>query len=145
MWIFLILSFTFWNIFFVCQMISWWKILLQCCLLAGCCNSANILGIATYDGNSHWLVMQAIFKALADAGHQVTVITPHSKSTANVSLIDISKSLPLRRNAFSFDFIRPEYERPYLTLSVLPRLSLGQCDKAHSLPEVRRLLKGKSG
>lgn len=124
-------------------MITWWKILLQCWLLANCCHSANILGIATYDGNSHWLVMQAIFKALADAGHQVTVITPHSKPTANVSLIDISKSLPLRRNAFNFDIIRPEYENPYLCLNVLPRLSLDQCDKAHSLPEIRRLLTGE--
>ncbi|XP_065222654.1 UDP-glucosyltransferase 2-like [Planococcus citri] len=124
-------------------MIGCWKILLPCWLMAACCQSANILGIATYDGNSHWLVMQAVFNALANAGHQVTVITPNSKSTANVSLIDISKSLPPRRNAFTFDFIRPEYERPYLTLNVLPSLSLGQCDKAHRLPEVRRLLNGE--
>lgn len=119
------------------------KAILLLWLLIASCDSANILGIATYDGNSHWLVMQSIFKSLAEAGHHVTVVTPYSKTTANVTLIDVSKYLPLRTNSFSFTDIRREYDHPFLTLNVLPGLSLGQCDKAHALPQVRQLLNGK--
>lgn len=87
--------------------------------------------------------MQSIFKSLAEAGHHVTVVTPYSKTTANVTLVDISKSLPLRTNSFTFEDLKREYDHPFLTLNVLPRLSLGQCDKAHALPEVRKLVNGK--
>lgn len=117
-------------------------LLLSTCI-AGC-TSLNILGLATYDGNSHWFVMKSVFEALLNAGHNVTIISPNAlEPRPNLKMIDLSRVLPPRKNAFSYDFLLKEYYEPWRTLHALPNLSLGQCRKTHSLPEVQELLKGK--
>lgn len=108
------------------------------------CTSLNILGLATYDGNSHWFVMRSVFEALLNAGHHVTIISPNSMSPRpNLRMIDTSTVLPPRKNAFSYDFLLKEYYEPWRTLHALPNLSLAQCNKTHSLPEVQQIINGR--
>ena len=117
-------------------------LLLSACI-AGC-TSLNILGLATYDGNSHWFVMRSVFEALLNAGHNVTIISPNTIAPRpNLRMIDLSVVLPPRKNSFTYDFLIKEYYEPWRTLHALPNLSLAQCRKTHSLPEVQQLLKGE--
>lgn len=107
-------------------------------------DGANILGIALYDGNSHWLVMKSVFKSLEDAGHNITVITPYKTvDDTNFTVIDVSKILPPRTNSFDYDLLLKEYYNPLRSFHTLPNLSLGQCDKAHASKEIKEILKCK--
>lgn len=116
------------------------QLLMSLCTVDG----ANILGIALYDGNSHWLVMKSVFKALEDAGHNITVITPYPRvDDTNFTVIDVSKILPPRTNSFDYNLLLKEYHNPLRTFHALPNLSLGQCDKAHGSREIKEILKCK--
>lgn len=118
------------------------SIISQLLILAVPIHGANILGIALYDGNSHWLVMKSVLKSLEDAGHNITVITPYSTAKdTNFTIIDVSRILPLRTNAFDYDLLLKEYHNPLRSFHTLPNLSLGQCDKAHASREVQEILK----
>ncbi len=125
-------------------MVSTKEILFLIFVYFGTCDTANILGLATYDGNSHWLVMKSVFQALQEAGHHVTVVTPYCDSPGtNFSFVDVSKVIPPKKNSFTYDFLIQDYKNPLRVLHIIPNLSLGQCDKAHASREVRDLVKGK--
>lgn len=62
-----------------------------CCLVFTCADGARILGVFPMPWGSHYILGEKLVKGIAEAGHNVTYITPHPTKNVpeNVSLYDV--------------------------------------------------------
>lgn len=67
-----------------------------CCVLLSQCHGLNILGVFMIPAQSHYFVGSSLMKGLADAGHNVTFITPiAAKKTPNYEEVVLSGAFEL--------------------------------------------------
>lgn len=111
----------------------------------GTSESANILGIFPIGGISHYAPAEAVLKALAARGHNITVITsyPQKQSTPNFRDIDVSKIKGVAINSLSFDLVRYVLQSVTNNFNFIANISRTYCEIAFAIPEVRDLLNEK--
>lgn len=83
-------------------------VILTTLFLLGTAQAANVLGLFTFQGHSHFTMFQSLMKGLAARGHNVTVVShfPQSKPIPNYRDISVKGALPSAINSFSVDFAR---------------------------------------
>ncbi|XP_050522868.1 uncharacterized protein LOC126895255 [Daktulosphaira vitifoliae] len=111
--------------------------------LLGTINGANILGVFPVTSYSHWTVYESVMIALADRGHNVTVITsfPQKSLVKNLVEIDVSESFPSSSNKLSIDKATNVVSNAFTNQKLVAALSLRLCKKGIQLPQVQYLLK----
>lgn len=106
-------------------------------------NGANILGVFPINGRSHWVVYEALMKALAARGHNVTVITsfPQKTPMANYTDIDVSASFPSAVNTISVDIVLQYLTSVFANQKFISDHQMNICRVSQKLPQVQALLK----
>jgi glucuronosyltransferase len=68
--------------------------------------AARILGVFNFNGKSHFVMFEALFKGLAARGHQVYVVghLPQKKAVPNYTDISVEGILPRAVNSFSVPY-----------------------------------------
>lgn len=83
------------------------RLILLGLMMCGAAMSLKILGIFPYPGKSHYVVFEALFKGLADKGHDVTVLShfPQQKPYRNYKDISLKGSQEALINVVDLDDI----------------------------------------
>ncbi|XP_049809433.1 UDP-glucosyltransferase 2-like [Schistocerca nitens] len=112
-------------------------------LFAGVSQCARILGINPTRSISHQTPFLAIMAALAEKGHQVTVVTTHPLKVPPKGLtqIDVAPLIPMGETKEQFEDIA-EVTNKELQESILP-WSEHICDTTLVYPEIQQLLRSK--
>ncbi|XP_065222649.1 UDP-glucosyltransferase 2-like isoform X2 [Planococcus citri] len=109
------------------------------------CEGARILGVFPIGGISHYAPAEAVLKALAARGHDVTVISSYPQKTPlkNFHDIDVSKVKRNAVNSLSFDLVRTALQSASNNFYYVAEVSRTYCEVAFSMPEVQALLDEK--
>jgi glucuronosyltransferase len=105
--------------------------------------AARILGVFQFNGRSHFIMFEALLKALAARGHQVYVLghMPQKKPIPNYTDISVEGSLPAIVNNFTIDFALELAEDAKL-LDFIFNTNLDICRIVLEHPKVQRLING---
>lgn len=123
-----------------------YAILLVCLsYLCSTSESARILGVFPIGGISHYAPAQAVLKALADQGHDVTVITsyPQKPPVDNFRDIDVSEVVGVATNSLSFGIVKTALQSTTNNFNQIVNVSRTYCQIAFSLPKIRNLMDEK--
>lgn len=115
---------------------------LLCFCFSSTSESARILGIFPIGGISHYAPAEAILKALAARGHNVTAVSSYPQKTplSNFRDVDVSKARGLAINSLSFDLVRTVLQSYINNFFFIPNISRTYCEVAFATPEVHNLL-----
>lgn len=104
-------------------------------------NGAEILALFPIHGISNYNAAEALLKALASRGHNVTVVTSFIQKTPvpNLHEIDISKSTGQATNSIHFDRVRTALQDVKLNFKNMERLSKVHCQAMFTDPRVLSL------
>ncbi|KAF2881521.1 hypothetical protein ILUMI_24655 [Ignelater luminosus] len=108
-------------------------------------NGYKILGLFPHPGKSHFDAFRPLLKALAEKGHEVTVISyfPQKNPMKNYKDIDINGELKLHTHAVNVDdFTGARYEK-YILPIVLAYFGYRSCDDGLSNKDLHEFLKTK--
>lgn len=111
-------------------------------MLVYCTYGAEILGFFPIGGSSHYQPPEALLKALAAHGHNVTVVSsyPQKIPQKNFHDIDVSAVKGRARNTIPFKIVSTKLQNTFENFNFITNLSNTYCEIAFSHPEVQKLL-----
>ncbi|XP_069672948.1 UDP-glucosyltransferase 2-like [Periplaneta americana] len=115
------------------------------CLLIGThfkqwCYGARILGLFPYNGRSHFIMYEALLKALATRGHQVDVLSHFPQKTRLENYTDLNVEESLRPVINNLPMQIVETFHPISVLQFLVKENVNVCEKVFKHPVVKDLL-----
>lgn len=120
-----------------------WSSLFLCCILCSfrSTEGARILGLFPLHGKSHFIMYQEVMKSLADAGHQVDVVShfPQKKPYPNYTdLISLEGTMPIVLNNMTYEFMQANTGA---SLKGLVDVTGNNPCQLLELPELKKLIK----
>lgn len=121
------------------------RLILLALMMCGITTSLKILGIFPYPGKSHFVVFEALFKGLADKGHDVTVIShfPQPKSYQNYKDISLKGTQEALIDIISLDDLPNSRLRLYGVPLALTYLGYKDCAAGLKSPVIKDFLNQK--
>lgn len=113
-------------------------------IVAAPAENAKILGIFQTPAFSHQVVYRSLTKALAERGHQLTVMTPNPMDHPNVTEISFKSSYKIFNELINYVRIKQDKLSELETVDLVTNMGFRICSEQLNHPEVKQLIANHS-